>query len=127
MALTIKSIVSFEVKDGANFLFQSGQRIDQPAGLDEAFAGKLDVPDGTVDVEVPMIGVTSAKRIFAVADKAITIKLVPTGSVLGDVPGLKLVAGVPILVAAASVIKIYLSNDTGEDATAVVAGVGDDS
>lgn len=126
MALTVKSSISFEIKDGPNILFQSGVRNDNPSNLTESFSGKLNVGVGVSDQEVPMIGVSRSKRIFAVADKTVQLKLVPVGYTVGNTPPLTLIPNVPILLATESIEKIYVSNPGVAEALVIVAGAGDD-
>lgn len=126
MALGVKSIVSFEIRDDReNYLFQSGHKVDQPTNLIESFAGKANVPSGAVDQSVSMMSVSVAKRLFILADKSVKVKIVCNGHGPSDTPAFTLVPEVPIFIGAMDIVGLYFTNTTTEDALVVVAGAGD--
>lgn len=127
MALTVKSSVRFEIKDGLQVIFQSGQRENSDATLTEYFGGKFDLPAGSVDTQIPMFGVTNGKRLFLIATQDIRIKVVVNGFSASTTPPLSIPANAPFIIATQDVVGLFVSNTGSESAIVVLAGAGDDS
>lgn len=127
MSLTVKSTIKFEVKDGSQVIFQSGQRVDQSSVLTEFFGGKFNLTPGQVDFHVPMYGVTNAQRLFIFADQDIRIKVVMNGYNSDNTPAFYLPVGAPFIVATKDIIGIFVSNPSAATAVVTVAGAGDDT
>jgi hypothetical protein len=73
------------------------------------------VPNGASNMALPT-PITNLCVIYMMCDQAITVALVPEGSLLSQTQPLTLYPNMPSILSVQSVVSIYVSNSTGQQA-----------
>lgn len=126
MALVVKSNISLEITNGTVTYFRSGPISNTSTQFTQSFGADIVVPTATVQLPIYLQNVDRAQTVLLWSDKAVEIFIVLAGSLLSETTALKLLPGLPSLLAVENIIEIYCSNNSGQDARVVVQGVGVD-
>ncbi len=92
------------------------------ATYNEGTSKSLKVAPSTTDEQVDLDNITSVAILSILTDSAdVSVKIVPTGSVLADVVAMKLLPNVPFTMGS-DIAEIYVSNASATDSAKVKIG-----
>jgi hypothetical protein len=92
---------------------------------EESSSSTLKIAPATTDQQINLDSIAQAGLLYLCAKATgVKVKIVPVGSVLGDVPALELLPNVPMLLGA-KIAAVYVSNpDTLNPAIVIVGAAG---
>lgn len=124
--LQVTQQVGLQILDGQIILFDSKvMKNTNGSQYIQSFGDKVVIPAGTLDLQLDTETVTRIQLLFVKSDQQLLLKIVPQGSVLGDVKGLTLAGSdLPSLLSLDNVNALYISNTGADPASLTFYGAG---
>jgi hypothetical protein len=124
MALEVTQTAGLLARSGGITIFDSGcDEITNNTDFDEGNSAVVQIADGTAEMELPITGMDVSKLMYLKATQAIKVKVVPPGGSALTTTEYTLTPNLASFIGF-EIEKLYVKNDSGEDAQLIQAYIG---